>query len=260
MNKCPKYKFYLSIILIFVLYLLGSIFTLLPKLYTNIKLLLDCCQNHLLCIVWGIIILIILFLIRLPVVCVFENFERMRLSREYALKTLPKIVSVLMGLYLIPLPIFLIYNKDFNSYMNYQTILTSVLALNGFFTFFIAERNLKNDRLTSAQLCENLPDNTLLKGFRIEKGTSIFENNKKYKIEESILIVADYLGNGSGDNLWFPMNQWHEKFDDKNSDYPIFNARSDNWQGNDEWYRQLNEFANYLKKNNEINELGQSGA
>lgn len=256
MNKCPKYKFYLSIILIFVLYLLGSIFTLLPKLYANIKLLLDCCQNHLLCIGWVIIILITLYLIKFPVVCVFEIFERMRLSREYTLRILPGIVSCLMGLYLIPLPIFLVYNNCFSSYMNYQTILTSVLALNGFFTFFIAERNLKNDRLTSAQFGGKLSDNNSLRGFRIEKGTSIFENNKKYKIEESILLVADYLGNGSGDNLWFPMNQWHEKFDDKNSDYPIFNARSDNWRGNDEWYRQLNDFANYLKKNNEIKELG----
>lgn len=73
---------------------------------------------------------------------------------------------------------------------------------------------------------------------------SSFSNGKQFKVEGNVLKVADWLENMSGDNLWKIMNPWFEKNKHSYNNFPIINAKANNWQGNEEWQKQLNDFIN----------------
>ena len=70
-----------------------------------------------------------------------------------------------------------------------------------------------------------------------------FDNKKRLRKNGNILEVANWLGNNSGDNLWNLMNEWYSFHQDEYKNYPIINAKANNWTGNEEWIQQLNSFA-----------------
>ncbi len=251
-EKKLQFKAVCYLLFSIILLLLGTIYKfLLQSCESNILYFNGCNKKVVITILWVIIVIIICFLSKPLVLLLFHKFEKMKNSKSYAEKTLPKMITVILGLYFIPLPVFMAL--DCSCYIDYITVLTSILGLNGLFTYFIAENTLKNSRETSAQKSNSVKSDKVLSGFKVVIENSDF-NGKRFRIESGILLVANYLGNGSGDNLWFPMNRWYERYGNKKDDYPLFNARVNNWEGNEVWYCQLNDFANYLKQNNEMNE------
>lgn len=237
-----------------VLLLLGAIITfILSNCDCKTAWLSECNKNLIITIVWIVIVIFICFFSRTWTLFLYREFEKMKNYRKYAEKNLPRMISIILGLYFISLPILIGIGFKFSCYVNYVTVLTSILGLNGLITYFIAENSSKNSRETTAQQKCNPSTDGKIYGFRIEIDKANF-NGKRFKVESGILLVANYLGNGSGDNLWFKMNKWYENFGNKKEDYPLFNARLNNWEGNEAWYRQLNDFVNYLKQNNELAE------
>ena len=242
------------LIFLVILLLLGAIITFILNNYDcKTACLSECNKKNLITIVWIVIVIFICFLSRTWALFIFHEFEKMKNYRKYAEKNLPRMISIILGLYFISLPVLIGIGFDFSCYVNYVTVLTSILGLNGLITYFIAENSSKNSRETTAQQKNNPSTDGKLYGFRIEINKASFYG-KRFKVISGILLVANYLGNGSGDNLWFEMNKWYEQYGNKKDDYPLFNARANNWQGNEVWYRQLNDFVNYLKQNNALDE------
>ena len=75
-----------------------------------------------------------------------------------------------------------------------------------------------------------------------------FDNKKRLRKNGNILEVANWLGNNSGDNLWNLMNEWYSFHQDEYKNYPLINAKENNWKGNKEWLNQLNAFAKDSQK------------
>lgn len=88
-----------------------------------------------------------------------------------------------------------------------------------------------------------------MNGFSLKKKLSIF-----FKLSDKKLLIADYLENKSGDNLWNFMNAWYLMYKNIKTYkvWPLTNASSNNWEGNEEWAEQLKEFIDYLKTTNQI--------
>ena len=132
-------------------------------------------------------------------------------------------------------------------YTDYVAILIGCFSVGGIFSFFFTDKNYK---LFQENDTQNGDTTKKIRGFCIVDN-NLFSDGKKFKIDlnRHILLIANYLGNHSGNNLWLPMNKWYEKHKNEYSNYPLFNAMVNNWQGNDEWYEQLNNFINYLESN-----------
>lgn len=73
--------------------------------------------------------------------------------------------------------------------------------------------------------------------------TPFFGNGKKLRKNGNTLEVANWLENNTGDNLWILMNEWYSSHKNEYKNYPIINAKENNWKGNKEWVNQLNAFA-----------------
>ena len=128
-----------------------------------------------------------------------------------------------------------------NWYFNYTSLLTGILGLNGLFAYFFTKREVEESRTLIGR-------NVLL------SSESDFGNGKIFKSENGYLIVANHLHKMIGDNLWKEMNEWYEAHKSEYKNYPLINARENEWQGNDEWRKQLNDFVEYLRENNELDE------
>lgn len=165
-------------------------------------------------------------------------------------------LSIVFLVFCVPIcfyhPKFTVDNLLLGKYSDWIAFIGVLLTIPSVISAYVIEKDKKVTHSKSNQKSENdgKTGDELL-GFRIVVERS-FSDGKRFRKNENILEVANWLGNMTGDNLWFEMNSWYEENKKQYSNYPLINAKQDNWHGNEEWLRQLNAFAEYLRNTGKL--------
>lgn len=133
---------------------------------------------------------------------------------------------------------------------DYYSCITIILGIPSILGIFITSNNFKKDSV------QNQNTKNKIAKFEIsdERVFTKEETFYFFKLSDKKLLIADYLENKSGDNLWNFMNAWYLMYKNIKTykAWPLTNASSNNWEGNEEWAEQLKEFIDYLKTTNQI--------
>ncbi len=165
-------------------------------------------------------------------------------------------LSIVFLVFCVPIcfyhPKFTADNLLLEKYSDWIAFIGVLLTIPSVISAYVIEKDKKVTHSKSNQKSENDgKTGDKLLGFRIVAERS-FSDGKRFRKNENILEVANWLGNVSGDNLWLEMNSWYEENKKQYSNYPLINAKQDNWQGNEEWLRQINAFTEYLRNSGQL--------
>lgn len=216
-------------------------------------------------IIWNIIIFFIFFarnsLTRKLYIgikeCIYSNYPKEKIFSFCAF--------ILLSFFLITL-LYFCRNKNENEnikdFLGFFSSVVTIGSIPSLFSWLFAEkqvekRNAENKSTYSSP--KNLDEVMITR--ENSRGISTFvrainsaNKNAVFILENNKLIVNNYLGNLSGDNLWYEMNEWFYSNGKIGKNHPLINAQENNWHGNDAWATQLDEFISYLRKNNKLEE------
>ena len=208
------------------------------------------------------VIIITFILLIVPLLSYYWYYEN-KLQSKFSYKPIILFLSGIFVVLFIPLIFWKnifesVISKFFENYKDYSEFVISLFAVHSIIQYFFSESNFKNILKTQPgkEKLFNNKDSCGLKyiDFKIiscngNTNCKYFLNQKEQKLE-----VCDVLGSGTGDNLWFPINEWFSRnqLEKGYKKMPLWNYVSEKEEDQKEWLQQLNDFIEYLKVTDQI--------
>lgn len=210
-----------------------------------------------------ITVLILISTLIIPMIACYFFFKNKLLSKKSTLLLFIIIIDILSIIF-VPLffwksNFFKNLNSYFPTYQDYCGFVFSLFSVNSIIQYFFSEEKFEKISKTNNRKINKSSNNENLVtyiNFRILPCNEHI--NYKYSLDSKnqILNVYDYLHSGTGDNLWFPINEWYSK-NKTNEGFkkmPLWNYISEKEEDQKEWIKQLNAFIDFLKKTDQISE------
>lgn len=211
------------------------------------------------------IILIILFSIIIPIstykCLITPKFENKNFYKKpILLITISISVSLFVPMAFWKLAVMDFLRCVFSNYKNYSEFIIALFGIHSIIQYFISKSNSKNLSQTTPfaidQSLVNYANKNNLKYVNFKIVPKFKNTNYKFALDDKnqLLLVYDVSHSGTGDNLWFPMNEWYSRNQpiNKFKQMPLWNYLSFDKDKQEEWVNQLNKFIEYLKNTNQI--------